>query len=377
MLATQAGRKVSEWAERCHGNAVRLAGTVLVMALATAMGTCSAQAAPSWHTRTGTSTRAASAALDISARTALPSAAHSAFPGAARLPDGRLLVMWRQGTDHMSLDGDLWGSYSSDNGQTWTVGKAMVSSTVQDLRDPSLAVIGGVLYLTFCTSQAGAYGNGVYVSRSTDGGAHWTAKTRLDGGMPRAGESGPVAVLPDGRYFQAFYGHPTGETRDSLYIAYSYDGVTWGAPYRILNGQTAGRDYEEPWPTTLSDGSVRLYIRWGSASQVGTLAFNGSWVNPHPLWDGSGRPACVANGTRVLCVYRAVDPTWTDRPGLMRLSIDGGATFGDPTLLDGAGALFTYAAPVVSGDGWLVPYAVQDNASPVSQMYVRTVNQGA
>jgi len=157
----------------------------------------------------------------------ISSAAHSAFPGASRTQDGRLLVVWRQGTSHLSFDGDIWGSYSSDDGATWTTPAAMVSSSVYDLRDPSLALINGVLYMTFCTSQSpDKYGNGVYVSRSTDSGAHWTPKTRIDASFPRAGESGPVSKLVNGNYIQPFYGHPTGETRDSLYIAYSSDGIT-------------------------------------------------------------------------------------------------------------------------------------------------------
>ncbi len=346
-------------------NTGRLVAGLLVMAVATILGTYSAQAS-GWHHRTAST-------LTVSERTALPSAAHSAFPGAARLADGRLLVMWRQGTSHLSLDGDLWGSYSLDDGATWTPGKAMVSSTVQDLRDPSLAVIQGVLYLTWCTSQAGAYGNGVYISRSTDGGAHWAAKVRLDASFPRAGESGPAAQLPDGRYMQAFYGHPVGEVRDSLYIAYSYDGTLWGTAYRILNGQTAGRDYQEPWTTTLADGSVRVFLRWGAVASIGSLSYNGTaWVGAGPLWDGSGRPSCVANGTSILCVYRQLDPNYVDRPGLMRVSTDNGATWTDPIVLDGVGQMFTYAAPVVSGTGWLVPYAVQ-TADTASAVYIRTV----
>lgn len=324
--------------------------------------------------------------LTVSARTALPSARHSAFPGATRLQDGRLLVIWREGAQHLSFDGVLYGSTSSDNGATWTPQTVRLAIPGLDLRDPSLAVVGGTVYLTYCTSQApAAYGNGVYVARSTDGGVTFSTPVRVDGGLPRAGESGRILALADGRLLQTFYGHPAGETRDSVYATTSPDGgQTWATATRVLNGQTRGYDVLEPWSTTTPNGTVRVYVRWGNASQIGSVDFDGTtWSNAHPLFAGSGRPACVPNGADVLCVYRQLDPTGVYRPGIMRLSTDGGKTFGPAQLLDGttgnAVTMFTYAAPVASGSGWVVPYALQAgtaDASTSSQMYVRTVSLG-
>ena len=63
--------------------------------------------------------------------------AHAAFPSVARLTSGDLLCVFRQGSDHVSPDGQILLCRSKDKGKTWVLEDTVIVAA-RDCRDPSI-----------------------------------------------------------------------------------------------------------------------------------------------------------------------------------------------------------------------------------------------
>lgn len=184
--------------------------------------------------------------------------AYSAFPTSWALPDGRLVLAWREGTDHVDTrDGHIRTSWSSDGGRTWTAPQVTVPYPGGgiDLRDPSISANtdGSTLYLTYFKGTTQLAAAGCYLRTSTDHGATWSGETRIDN-QPYAAICAP-AVHHDGKLWVTYYGRQPGDTRDSVYAAHSTNnGATW-TTLRVANGQADGRDYQDRGPSPPPPGS--------------------------------------------------------------------------------------------------------------------------
>ncbi|MGW9307747.1 hypothetical protein ACWGPQ_07025 [Saccharomonospora azurea] len=92
---------------------------------------------------------------------------HLAFPSVARLDDGRLLLVWRRGSDHyLARDGVIEAAVSDDLGVTWARIGGLADSV--DLRDPCVANIGGTVWLTYFKGRRESPADGAFVRRSDD-----------------------------------------------------------------------------------------------------------------------------------------------------------------------------------------------------------------
>jgi sialidase-1 len=115
---------------------------------------------------------------------------HFAFPGAARLPDGTLVVVFREGNGHISDDGSVALVRSTDGGRTWSPRTTIYDDPARDERDP------GVVCAPEGTLVVSLHSGGAMTMRSTDGGLTWDAPTPA----PVFSPHGP-GVLPDGRLY--------------------------------------------------------------------------------------------------------------------------------------------------------------------------------
>jgi len=133
-------------------------------------------------------------------------------------PDGTLYVFWDGSTRHASLD-STYMVKSSDGGATWSkpvaVAPLIDSSPLNDTVfrvnsfPAAAAAPNGDLYATWTTGNPGA-STAVY-SKSTDGGATWSAPTRVFTAGNRTAEGYPV-TNPDNTTLNA--PSPTGPIED-------------------------------------------------------------------------------------------------------------------------------------------------------------------
>lgn len=282
--------------------------------------------------------------------------AYSAFQGVG-FARGRLLLAWRQGTDHVNArDGYIRVCYSDDLGRTWSAPVTAVPypGGGLDMRDVSVGASrdGSTFYLSYFKGRSSNPALGCFLRTSTDGGVTWSAERRIDPNAPYAGLSGPLVEAPNGALTQPWYGRSGSETRDSVWVARSTDGGTTWSSTRIVNGQTAGRDYQEPFIARCDDTLVMLF-RWGNNDSIGVTRStnNGAtWSTPTVAFSpGTGRPAAVWLSTgALLCIYRR----GSDGAAVYRSSRDRGGTWTQPRLM-----------MPVTGSGWMT-YADGIETSP-------------
>ncbi len=197
---------------------------------------------------------------------------HAAFPGAARLPDGSLYLVWREGSNHWTnRDGTLLASRSNDLGRTWSKPFTIVpyAGDGVDYRAPSVSVSrdGTRMYLTYFKGTSAVAAAGAFLRVSTDQGQTWGPEVRMDN-LPYAAICAPLVELASGDLLGVLYGHSGSETQDSVWLVRSSDqGQTWQAPVRLVNGVTDARNYQEPWAVQRDDQLVVLF-RWGSGESA-------------------------------------------------------------------------------------------------------------
>lgn len=254
---------------------------------------------------------------------------HSAFPSVVVRRDGVLVMVWRQGTDHVdSRDGVIKKATSSDGGRTWSAATTAINSVVgTDLRDPCISISrdGLALYMTYFKGTTSLAAAGVYFSKSTDGGTTWSTEVRVEA-QPYSASSGPCVELDNGTLVVPWYGRAGAETLDSVWTSKSTNGGTSWVETRILNGQTLGVNLQEPWISMNGQNGVMAY-RYNTNASIGvstTSDNTANWSGAVAKFAGSGRPTIwYANGDTIACVYRQIP---TDSAA-MRISRDNGANW--------------------------------------------------
>ena len=167
------------------------------------------------------------------------------FPGACRLPDGTLLVVARQGKEHVDPTGIIQLVRATDGGATWSEPVTVWDSDHDD-RDPMVSVgPTGRLHLIFFTRTEPELGEieaaGVRVMSSDDGGYNWTMPTRLENAH---------------RGWLASHGQVM-ETASGTLVAPVY-GRTWSGVSRSLDGgesslrPSSTSSIRKVWPRTRS-----------------------------------------------------------------------------------------------------------------------------
>ena len=229
---------------------------------------------------------------------------HLAFPGVAKLPDGDLAVVFREGAEHVCPYGRICMTVSKDGGRNWSA-PFVVWDTATDERDPSLHMLpDGRMMLTHMAwnswtrakrtsekfpaasayvAQAGLpkYGYSQYLF-SSDGGKTWTGRKIGDSRMfcPH----GPA--YKDGFFYQPVTAHENGKRQVCMYRINS-DATQIE---RIgLVGETADGNsrvkpiYMEPHTVILPDGTMVTALRVDCDGFM-RISFSGdggkSWSEP-------------------------------------------------------------------------------------------------
>lgn len=217
----------------------------------------------------------------------------------------------------------------------------------------------------------GGYDYGVRVAHSRDGGATWSEPwTPHDDASPT--EHGFVSVLPmddgigfvwlDGRRYAAGPdGSPATEEMTLRYRVMGLDGVS--GPETLLDARVC--DCCQTDAAMAASGPVVAY-RNRSDAEIRDIYLarwaDGAWTEGAPVHvDGWEIAGCPVNGPAVVASGDAVAVAWFTAAGdearvKVAFSSDGGATFGEPTVVDGGNPAGRVDLLMVTGGSVLVSW---------------------
>lgn len=286
------------------------------------------------------------------------------IPAMAVTPTGRLIVAWDVRADWRDLPGpfDLVYRTSDDNGTTWSDVRPLRQRTdAGGFGDASFIVApdGTVLcwYVgstgrSFFTADAGPDGEGLtlWLATSVDDGDTWshrdlTADLKPDDITGMFASSGNGATLSTGRLVQPFVLRTEAEEHYAAMGLSDDGGTTWQLGERI------GPDCDENKVLERADGRVLLHARarprrrWALSDDGG---FSFSAPLPH---EGLIDPACNGGLARWGddIVSTLLDDPRERRRLTLRVSRDGGETWGQPVLIDKGAAAYSVAMELADG----------------------------
>jgi sialidase-1 len=231
---------------------------------------------------------------------------HYAFPGLARLKDGELVVVFRDGVEHVCAHGRIALVRSKDGGRTWTK-PVTIADTPSDERDPSVHVLPDGRMLVTMNVWNSWLANPVLRKRF----AGETARIEADG--PRTYTGAKMMVSDDG-------------------------GSTWGDAFRIPPFSPHG-------PRVANDGSLyyigartvrpRRRVEFWRAAEGDIRTWQRISLVADQEWAATGPKRLAAYGEPN--VTQLPDGTWlaclrVNSDGLVRTSrsTDGGVTWSEP-----------------------------------------------
>jgi hypothetical protein len=268
---------------------------------------------------------------------------HNGSLDLARAPDGTLHAAWTE------YDGQLWVARSTDRGASFTAPVALVADPGRPARAPALAAAADAVYLAWTVGED--RGADLRLAVSRDGGATFSAPA-IVAPTPTFSDAPALAVDRDGIVHLA-YAESAGGPLDAHHVRYA-------------RSRDRGRTFE------VSRELSRPYPEGTTSAAFPALALDDRGA-VHVLWE----------------VYR--DPRELARGLAIASSSDGGATFSAPARVPGtadpggasngsfrgrltrklaaaAGALAVVNSSLARGRGsrvWLVRGALRDLTDPL------------
>ena len=223
------------------------------------------------------------------------SARYTTFPDVKKLPDGRLLCVFRDATfpervKHIESDARVVGCLSDDHGQTWSK-PFVIYDDRHCQNDPSVAVLrDGRLLLTFFNWEGlseeyfkehkppfarrvdrgdwGAYAQpgGVYLMWGTSQPLRWSDQAKHVVGTAEVLRATSTSVLETrkGTLILPCYGRSLDRRLDQAYVLRSTDGgKRWGDAIEIAVNPAGKVPMQEPALAQMPDGALVAMLRTG------------------------------------------------------------------------------------------------------------------
>lgn len=288
---------------------------------------------------------------------------YQAFPDVCRLKDGRLFCVFYAGYEHISVPkpdcprgGAVAGSFSSDNGKTWTESFIVVDTPFDD-RDPSVTqlddgrilvnffVCSGPDMETALKSNPGPYYVATSLTESADGGKTWTSPRTL---YEDYACSSPIRKLSTGRLILPLYIATKTPPNAWGVIGISDDkGATWSKPIDIPNG---GRRLDaETDLIELKDGTLWALQRAEMASSL-SKDHGETWSESKPVGFTGHCPYLLRTRENVILLATRIPAT------SLRLSRDECQTWSAPVQVDHFGGAYPSMAELEDGSVLIVYY---------------------
>jgi hypothetical protein len=271
-----------------------------------------------------------------------------ALTGVQLLPNGDLLVGYRDGSDHLVTDdGVVMTVRSTDGGRSWQEPRTVVTIPGWDCAGGRSIVQtpgGGLLMFVFQARRSHTPEVRVYSIKSSDEGHTWGPngpELSIFSGWTEPNTSGRMLVLSDGRWMIPAYGadstsgisNPTGSASDGStsysIVAFSDDhGESWSETSTVARDPAI--NFHELSVTRIENGKFLAVIRTQDPPFTSYRSHSDdegrTWSTPKPLPFAGQTPfLLVLPSGAICCVYRDRHP---DRPGVSAsLSNDGGETW--------------------------------------------------
>jgi len=215
----------------------------------------------------------------------------------ARLNDDRLMIIFDRNPDWAS--GDLYVSFSSDNGVNWTTPQVIISETGDQATLCFIQMPDDTIWLWYASNETGSYkihkawsidginwtqegainlgwgstthydptvilepdgsltmsyvvsGNGVYIAHKPEGGSWDTDRTQVSSSGYRA----RVMKHTNGTYLYAYHKRTGGQYDYDVFTTTSMDRINWTTHVQI----TTNMNSHDPFPNQMPDGSYMVY----------------------------------------------------------------------------------------------------------------------
>ena len=259
-----------------------------------------------------------------------PDSRSRVFAGVHLLPNGELLVGYREGTDHLKTDdGAIMIKRSPDSGRTWSQPVAVCAipgwdcsgaNRILQLKNGQLLMF--VFQAKWQTTNSGPpiRDSHVYNSRSLDGGRTWSefgTEVKLFDGWTEPYAHGDLLLADDGNWLLPVHGSDSigGRTYSTLAIS-SDRGQTWVR--RGIIASAEGINFYETDLIRLENGRLLGVIRTDDPPFDTYQAYSNddghSWSDPTPTGFRGPTPRLFQlNNGALMCAYRDRDP---ERPGV-------------------------------------------------------------
>lgn len=284
-------------------------------------------------------------------RVVAESAGHAGFPDIVRLKTGEWMVVYRQGSGHVSADGVIMRTVSADRGKTWSEPDTIVNS-VWDCRDPSVIQLeDGLILISFFQSRYDEPGKdpipvGCYLVRSFDNGRSFTAPRKIAvPGMDWSATSAKILIHSDGTLLMPVYGGNAGEKSRAMVVISRDGGDTWTDIVTVAGDPNQKINYQEPCFVLSPSGAVVCLIRTAGADdylyRTESEDIGRSWSAPVSTSIQGQAPDCLVTPEGIMvCAYRDFWPGGVS----YSVSYNGGITWERETQIRSAAGDCAYPA---------------------------------
>ncbi|HJU65172.1 MAG TPA: sialidase family protein, partial [Gemmatimonadaceae bacterium] len=225
----------------------------------------------------------------------------------------------------------------------------------------------GIVYVAWLDGRHGK--SAAYISRSTDGGATWDPNRRVAEGEACPCCRTAIATASDGTLYVAWRAVLPGNVRDVVVARSTDGGSTWSEPVRAHADDWVFDACPHAGPSLVVGGDDRVHVAWwtgkeGSAGVFYAQSSDGARSFSRAIPLGVAELSRPAHVQLALGEDGTVAVTWDDgtreQPDVaLRLSRDGGRSFGVTYRLSAPGRVATFPVLAMTARGLTVAWSEQ------------------